>query len=294
MTLSQILRLLFSAAVWGASHVFVRITAPEIGPTLTAFARIFVAALTLSVFLRFRKIQVNLALNLKHFAVIGVLNTALPLFLFAYASMKLPASYLVILNATMPVFNAIFSSVFLADPFTLRKFFGIALGMSGIVLLESYGSIDPAGDGFWLAMVAGLTASACYGGCAVYIKKCVTNTPPLLLTAGSNWIGFLLLAPFSLWSYQHHGDFTWTQHSWQLVLMAIMMLGIFGSGIAFVVYYGLIAEVGAFRSSVTAFMMPVFGIIWGWLFLSERITPGMLGGVAMILIATSLFLKRPR
>jgi drug/metabolite transporter (DMT)-like permease len=292
MSISQIFRLLFIAAIWGGSHVLVRITAPEIGPTLTAFSRILIAAIVLSLFVVMKRLRFDWKNHWFHFVAVGILNTAFPLFLFAYASLVLPASYLVILNATMPVFNAIFSSLFLGDSVTFKKVSGIILGLSGVVLLSEYGSADRAGEGFLVAMIAGLAASASYGACSVYIKKRAYAVTPMALTAGSNWIGFLILLPFAFWSFNYHGAFEWAHYSWHIVLMAITILGVFGSGIAFAIYYGLITEMGAFRSSIVAFLMPVFGLLWGRLFLNEEMTAGMLGGVALILIATSLFLKR--
>jgi drug/metabolite transporter (DMT)-like permease len=294
MTPSQIFRLFFAAAVWGSSHVLVRISAPEIGASLTAFSRILIAAITLSVFIFSTKLSFNLKTQFKDFLVVGILNAAMPLFLFAYASLVLPASYLVILNATMPAFSAIFSSLFLGDSFTTKKVCGIVLGMGGIVLLSQFGTVNQAGEGVAVAMGAGLLASASYGACSVYVKSRNNATSPVVLTAGSNWVGAMILLPFAAWFFGRHGSFEWVHHSFSTVVMALMILGIFGSGIAFVVFYKLIAEVGAFRSSLVSFLSPVFGLFWGWIFLSEVITPGMLLGVAMILAATSLFMKLPK
>jgi drug/metabolite transporter (DMT)-like permease len=292
MTIAQILKLLAAAAIWGASHTLVRITVPEIGPTLTAFLRIFIAALTLGAYLLWLRGRISLKENFKDYLIVGLLNAALPIYLFSFASMRLPASYLVILNATAPISNALFSSLFLRDPFSIRKVAGILLGISGVFLLSHYGSIDARGEGVWLAMAAGLIAAICYSLCAVYIKKFVKGGNPVALTVGSSWVSCALIVPFAAAAFANQ-SFTWQTNSLSQVVGALMILGVMGSGVAFVFYYQLVSEIGAFRTSLVTFLMPVFGLIWGWLLLDEQVTLGMLFGVSVILGATSLFMKAP-
>src|ERR1700751_1313686 len=131
MKISELLWLLLVSAIWGASHTLVRITVPEWGSILTAFLRVAIATLTLLFLITSTHKKLNLRENFKSYLIVGILNASFPIFLFAYAARSLPASYMVILNAMSPVFNAIFSSLFLGDPFSLRKLFGIFLGMSG-------------------------------------------------------------------------------------------------------------------------------------------------------------------
>lgn len=284
MKTSQILWLLFVSAIWGASHTLVRIAVPEWGSALTTFFRISIAAITLTLVLRGMHKSLNFKENIKQFLIVGLLNASFPIFLFAYAARTLPASYLVILNATTPIFNAILSSIFLKDPFTVKKVLGIILGISGIVLLEEKGTIPHLDTATWFAMGCALLASACYGMTAVYLKSSKKKIDPTVLTAVTNVIGAFFLLPFAF-----QGDWHW---SWSAALPAVLVLGVFGSGLAFVMYYRLLNEIGAFQASMTTFIMPVFGLFWGWLFLDERANVPMLIGVGMIISATSLFLKR--
>ena len=284
MKYSQFLWLLLVSAIWGASHTLLRIAVPEWGSALTAFFRMAIAAATLIFLLMGMHKKIKFKENLKSYLIVGFLNASFPIFLFAYAARTLPASYLVILNSMSPIFNAIFSSVFLKDPFTLRKLCGILLGIGGIILLEARGTIAQLDQVGWFAMGCGLMASACYGLAAVYVKASKKKIEPTVMTAGSNVVGMLLLFPLTLQS-----DWHWT---WGNALPAVLMLGILGSGFAFVIYYRLIAEIGAFRASLTTFVMPIFGLFWGWWFLDEKANSFMIIGVAMIIGATSLFMKK--
>ncbi len=284
MKKSQILWLIFVSAIWGASHTLVRIAVAEWGSALTTYFRISIAAITLVLLVKWMKKSLALKENFKDLLIIGFINASFPIFLFAYAARTLPASYLVILNATTPIFNATFSSIFLKDPFTKRKVLGILLGIAGIILLEERGTILHIDLVNSIAMGCALMASACYGIAAVYLKSSPRKIDPTVLTAGSNIVGSFFLLPFAI-----QGDWHW---SWNASLPSIMVLGVFGSGLAFVIYYRLINEIGAFKASLTTFIMPVFGLFWGWLFLNEKANFPMMIGVVMIISATSLFLKR--
>lgn len=286
MKKAQVLWLLVVSAIWGASHSLVRIAVSEWGSSITTFLRIAIAAITLTFILRSIQKQIGFKQNFKEFLIVACLNAAFPIFLFAYAARTLPASYLVILNATTPIWNAIFSSVLLKDPFTVKKLGGIALGIGGIVLLEERGTIPTLDSESWFAMCCALFASACYGLVAVYLKWSPRKIDPTVLTAGSNVVGAFLLLPFAF-----SGDWHWT---WGPALPAITVLGVLGSGFAFVMYYRLLNEIGAFQASMTTFIMPVFGLFWGWLFLDEFANVPMLIGVAMIISATALLLKHPK
>jgi drug/metabolite transporter (DMT)-like permease len=288
MNLSQSLQLIFIAAIWGASHVFVRVIAPAVGPAFTAFARIGIGAITLQVallFMRERFLQKN---YLKHFWVVGLTNYAIPLTLFAYASIRLPATYLVILNATAPIFSAILSSLFLSDPFGWKKIVSLCMGMSGVYLLTEYGSIQTFDFATLAALVFCALAAASYAVCGVYIKKRASHVPSMALTTGSTWAAFLLVSPLELAqsSLPSLSSFTLP------VTLSLFTLGMLGTALAFLILYRLLKTISAFRASLVSFLMPVFGMLWGKLFLSEEITPGMYLGAFLVISSTALFMKR--
>ncbi len=294
MNFSQVVRLIFIAAVWGASHVLVRITVPEIGPTLTAFLRISIAALTLVIFQSLSKIPFKIKENWKFYLMVGVLYTALPLSLFAFASVYLPSAYLVILNATTPIFAAVFSALILKDSFGGRKFMSLVLGLGGVFLLKEFGSLQHFSVDIAWAMGMGLLASASYGLCGVLVKWSGGGGNPTALTTGSNLFAVLLLFPLAIHAYQGLSPPQFIHHSSTAVALALMTLGVFGSAFAFVVFYGLIKEIGPFKASLCTFLMPFFGIIWGLVFLHEPLTLGMVGGALLVVVSTAFNIGAPK
>lgn len=292
MSLSQVFRLVLIAAIWGASHVLVRIAVPEIGPILTAFFRISIAAVTLLSFQTVTKLPLRLKENWKFYFLVGVLYTALPLSLFAFASVLLPSAYLVILNATTPIFAAVFATLILKEEFGWRKIASLSIGMIGVFLLKEFGSIEKVTAEVVIAMAMGLLASASYGLCGVLVKKWGVAGNPTALTTGSNLFAVMLLSPLAVLALTHFTPPTFTHYSFAAVTASILILGMFGSALAFVLFYGLIREIGPFKASLTTFLMPVFGIVWGMIFLNEPLTLGMLAGAALVLVSTSFFIRK--
>ena len=141
-------------------------------------------------------------------------------------------------------------------------------------------------------MGMGLLASASYGLCGVLIKKFGNGGNPTSLTTMSNWIGAILLLPWALYTAPDFHALTFHDHSLFAVVLSVFILGAFGSGIAFVVFYRLIAEIGPFKASLTTFLMPFFGLIWGMLFLRESFSWGMGIGAALVISSTALFMTK--
>jgi len=289
MTLFQSLRLIFIAAIWGASHVLVKIAVPELGPVFTAFVRMLVGASTLTVFQLFKGVPFLLRKNWKIYVMVGLFYVTVPITLFALASVLLPSAYLIILNAMVPLFTAIFSALILFEAFTGRKIVSLILGLVGVALLKEFGVLENTTEAIY-AMAMGLTASASYGLCGVLIKKFGNGGNPTALVTMSNWIGVVLMLPWALYSMPHFSELTFQQHSLGAVLFSVFILGAFGSGFAFVVFYGLLEEIGPFRASLTTFLMPFFGLLWGMIFLSEKFTLGMGVGAALVISSTALFM----
>lgn len=296
MSVSQFLRLLFISAIWGASHVFARVIVPAIGPELSVFARVIVAFITLSLILLkrgelwsslrdFREYR-------KEYLLVGLFNMALPFTLFAFATVSLPAAYLVILNATVPIFSAVLSSLFMKERFDGRRWASIALGIAGVVLLTEYGSIVEITPRVALSLVLGLLASASYGAGTLYIRMRCQHLPPATLVWGSNVAALALLAVFAAYAFLSHGPFEPAGHSWPQVAGAVFMLGAVSSGLAFVLFYRLVSEIGAFNASLSTFVMPMFGLVWGVLLLGETVTWGMIAGAAMVIASAALFVRR--
>ena len=167
MGASDIFRLLLLAAIWGGSFVFLRVVAPAFGPIVTADLRVLIAWGALTIYLRHVDIDVNWRRFWQQYLVIGTFNAALPFFLFAFAALHIPASYSAILNATSPVFGALFAAIWLGEKFTALKSLGFLLGIAGVGLVTGVaprcrGKFKPVGDGRLSA-----------GGSKLWICQCV-------------------------------------------------------------------------------------------------------------------------
>ena len=284
MQLRQIIELLSLAAIWGASFIFMRILAPVLGPILTANLRLLIAAVALLSYFAIVRWDVDWRLYWKEYLIIGAVNSALPFTLFAFAALHIPASYSAILNATAPLFGAIFSVWWLNDTFTLRKGMGLALGAIGVVLISRI-----EGGLTWsvmavLAIIACLIATLCYALASIYIKKFASKVNPTRTAAASQLLAGLLLLPLTPLSLPS-GPITST------IIFNLLGLALLCSAVAYVLYYRLLAQVGPSKALTVTFLIPVFGMLWSKLFLDEAITFTMLLACLLIISGTWLVVR---
>ncbi len=282
------------AAIWGASHVWVRLSAPVFGAGPVAWARLAIGSGVMLLWVRFfghsRRSSLPLRTRLVHWGVVGALNGALPFLLFAHASLYLPASYLSILNSLTPAFSALFSWLILSEPLSFRAGFGLLTGFLGVGLIEEFGPVRFDDSRVRVALMEGVGAALCYGLVGNYIKKRVPPTDPRILVAGSFGTAAILMLPV-LATGTAPDPSVWSSDAGRVALLSVILLGVLSSSLAFVMYYGLLARVGPFRSSLVTQMIPVFGVLWGALWLEERITGVMLLGAGMVLFSTVMILR---
>lgn len=284
MQLRQIIELLSLAAIWGASFIFMRILAPVLGPIVTANLRLLIAAAALLGYFAIVRWDVDWRLYWKEYLIIGAVNSALPFTLFAFAALHTPASYSAILNATAPLFGAIFSVWWLNDTFTLRKSMGLALGAIGVVLISRI-----EGGPVWsltavAAIIACLMATVCYALASIYVKKFASQANPTRIAAASQLLAGLLLLPLTPLALPS-GPITST------IVFSILGLALLCSAVAYVLYYRLIAQVGPSKALTVTFLIPAFGMLWSKLFLDEAITFTMLGACLLIVAGTWLVVR---
>ena len=277
-------RLLALAVIWSGSFVFVRVLAPVLGPVWVATSRVLVAGVALTVAFALLRRHLDVRRHWRAYLFVGLLNSALPFLLFAFAALTLPSSYLVILNSALPLFGAIASALWLAEPLDAAKVAGLCAGGAGVLLVSRAGPIvpDPA---VALAVAASLGAVLCYALAGVWIKRRGRGLPPIAMAGWSQLLGGLALLPIALAS-PVHGAITTT------IVVNVLLLALLGSAIAYVLYFRLIADVGPTRAMTVTFLMPAFGMLWGWLFLDETITVPMLAGAALIVSGTAAVVRR--
>lgn len=280
MDVASILRLVALAAIWGGSFLFMRIGAPVFGPGLLIELRVGLAAVFLWLVCCFLGRQTRLRQQWRHFLIIGLLNSALPFMLFAYAAQTLSASLLAILNSSAPIYGAIIAAIWLRQPLGLSAALGLALGVLGVATLVA-GTPMVDGDGWWRAIAAGLVAPFCYGLASVYTKQSSTAIDPTDNAHGSMWAAAILVLPFALLQPIRQ---TPTPFDW----MAVSALAIVCTGAAYLIFFRLIEDVGPMRALSVTFLIPVFGVLWGALFLGETVGWSKLFGGALVLCGTAL------
>lgn len=267
------------SALWGASFMLIRIASPVLGPNVLAALRIGLATLTLAVLMRAMRHRWPTA-HWRELALLGVLSVAAPFLLFAWAALKLPAGYSALLNTTAVMFGIVSAAWMKEDTLTLRKLMGCIFGFAGVALIVGLGPVDPSPQVI-LAALACTLGSACYGIATPLMKRALTRMQPLEIAAGIHALAFLMLLPGAAWSWPQ-ANFT------PGALAAVALMGVVTSGLAYWLHIRIMVHVSPVAAMSPIFMIPVFGVTWGHLFLGEELGAGIWAGGALVLIASAL------
>lgn len=272
------------AAIWGSSFLFMRLGAQEFGALPTAGVRVAIASLFLLPLLLWRGLGPQLVQHWKKIFVIGLLNSGIPFACYAFALLSINSGLSAILNATSPLFGALIAWVWLKDrPHGLR-IAGLVIGFGGVALLAwDKASFKPDASGLttgW-AVLACLLACLCYGISASYTKRYLSGLPSLVTATGSQLGATLGLALPTLWLWPQRmpGTTAW---------LALLAVGILCTGVAYILYFRLIESMGPARSMTVTFVVPVFAMIYGALFLDEAVSAWMVFCCAIIVSGTAL------
>ncbi|WP_166839401.1 DMT family transporter [Rheinheimera pleomorphica] len=280
MSAGSIVRLLSLAAIWGASFLFMRLGVPELGPAWLMFGRVFTAALFLALAALAFKRQLPLRQYAGHFMLLSFFNTALPFLLFAYAAQTLTASLLAVLNATAPLWGALIGWVFFRQPMSGKLALGLLLGVSGVAILVGFDAM--LADSAALVAIAAAAAAACCYGIATWYTRLAKPVPAFINAHGSMWAASLWLMPL-LWIIPLPVSAPSTAS-----LLAVLTLGIICTGVAYLLYFRLVQDLGATPTLTVTFLIPVFGVLWGHLFLQETVGWHTLFGAAIVIAGTML------
>ena len=268
------------AALWGASFLFMRMGAAEFGPVALAAVRVIGAALCLLPLLHWRGQIGVLRAHWRPIFVVGILNSALPFLCYSYAALSITAGLSSIFNAATPLFGAVIAWLWLRDRLTPSRILGLAIGFAGVLWLAwDKASFKPGGSGW--AVVACLSATLLYGVSASYTKKRLAGVAPLAVATGSQLSAALVLAlPAVVW----WPSTTPSSAAW----FTAALLAVLCTAVAYVLYFRLIAHIGPANAIAVTFLIPVFAVLWGWLFLAEGLTLAMVFGCVAILLGTAL------
>jgi len=274
-------RLVLLAAIWGASFLFNRITAPVLGPVLTAELRTLIAGVALAAYFAFTGYDIEWRRWWRHYLVVGIFSSALPFLLWAYAALSVTAGVLSVLNATSPMWGALCGALLLRERMSTRRVVGLAIGIAGVALVTS-----PA-EGTMLhypAVAAALTAAFSYGLIATYIRRWASNVPSRGMAAGSQFAAGILLIPLIPLAPP-------TVVPAPLIVASVLALGLVCGAVAYLLYFRLIADIGATGALTVTYLIPLFGVLWGALFLGEALTLTMLAGGVLVIAGTVLVLR---
>ncbi|HKF98315.1 MAG TPA: DMT family transporter [Steroidobacteraceae bacterium] len=275
------LELTLLGAIWGASFMFMRVAAADFGPFPLVEMRLAFGALVLTPFLWRARAQFSGMLYLR-IAGIAMMNATVPLTLFAWAAERAPAGIGAISNGMTVMFTALVAFVFFGERIGARRLMGLIIGFVGVTILASG---KTAGVSVAPAALAGTAASLCYGIGINLVRRYLTPYPPAAVAAAALTSGALLIAPLALWNWPHH---PLPPVSW----VSALLLGVLCTGFAFVLYYRLVARIGAARTSTVTYLIPLFGVIWAWLLLGEGVTLSMVLAGALILAGVGLSQRR--
>jgi drug/metabolite transporter (DMT)-like permease len=271
-------QLLVLSAVWGASFLMIRVAGHAFPPAWVGLLRCFFGASLLGVVLLLGKQKLPPRRLIFWLVLVALTNNALPFFLFAWGERIVPSSTAAVINATTPIWTLLLSLAVTRGRASSNTMLGVLLGFSGVALVVNFRpSADGAGHGapMWTGVVAIAMAAFGYAVATVMAKTKLKGLDPLGLATTQLSLAGLLLAPVALLG-EHPGHVPVT--SW----LAIMVLGFAGSGLAYLLYYNLLAHVSATQVTAVTYLLPLWGMFWGSV-AHEPITPLACAGVAVVI-----------
>lgn len=272
------------AALWGASFLFMRVSAGEFGPVALAAVRCGVAAALLIALLAARGELAPLRRHWRRVGAVGITNSALPFVCFGVAALAIEAGLAAIFNAATPLWTAFIAVIWWRERLVGTRWLGLAIGFGGVVWLAwDRAGIKPGEHGVSpaVAIAACLAATMLYGFSANFAKRRLAEVPALAMAAGSQLAAALALAgpAIAMRPAQNPGATAW---------MAAIALAVLCTAVAYILYFRLIGHAGATNASAVTFLVPAFAVGWGWMFLGEILTPGVIAACAVILVGTAL------
>lgn len=289
MRIQDFAELLFLGAIWGASFMLMKWAAPEIGIFALVEIRVVGATLLLLPLVYIKGQQQELYQNWQAMLVVGLLNTAIPFCLFNYSLLHIEAGLAAILNGTAPMFGMLVAYLYLKETIGWWGLVGVLLGFAGVVLI-SYEQSTHANTSV-VPVMAILLATLCYGIAASYLKQELSHVRSFAIAGGSQFFAALVLLPLALMNLPEATPSIGAMSS-------ALVLAFVCTGLAYVLYFDLIAKIGASRALMVGYLVPLFGVLWGYIILNESLSSKELVGGALVLIgvmlATNIFARFSR
>jgi drug/metabolite transporter (DMT)-like permease len=265
------------SAIWGSSFLFIKVGVEELEPAVVVCGRLLVGALVLLLVALARGGLSGLRAMLVPIAVLGALNNALPYWLLSFAETRIDSGLAAVIQAAAPIFTVLLA--IRIDPsqrVTGLRLAGVGLGFVGVALLVG---LQEGGE--LLGAVAVVGTALCYAVSVLYAGRAIRSFSPLDVSIGQLSVGALLTLPAALVQWP-------AETPSAKVVGAVLVLGVLGTGVAYLLYFALIVRAGASRAILVTYLVPAFALVYGWLILGEAVTPSALAGLALILGGTAL------
>ena len=269
--------LLALAAIWGASFLFIKLGVEEVEPAVVVLGRLVVGVLVLLPIVVARGAMPDVRAMWVPFLVLGTLNNAVPYWLLAFAETRIDSGLAAVIQAAAPILTVVLATRI--DPSqSVRglRLVGVALGFLGVALLVG---VQEGGE--LVGALAVLGTATCYAVSVLYAGRAVRSFAPLEVTIGQLCVGSLLAAPLALSQLPSEAPPA-------KAIAAIVALGALGTGLAYLLYFTLIARAGASRAILVTYLVPAFALVYGTLILDEPVTATAVAGLVMILGGTAL------
>ena len=269
--------LTFLGALWGSAFMFIKVATPEFGPVALVNTRLVIASIIfLPILLRNKYIHL-LRPIWKQVLVLAIMNNAIPFTLFSYASFGADSNILAILNATTAFNTMMIAYIWIGENVTIKQLFGLIIGFIGVFIL-----VNPQNSSTTLiSSLSALLAAFFYSFSTVYIQKNSVSANKMVLIGWSIIFSAAIMLPATIFYLPD------VMPSAAAISSAIW-LGAISTGLGFIGYVRLIDKIGAVKTSTVAYFLPVFGIIWGAIFLDEVITSTIVIGCFIVLIGIYL------
>jgi drug/metabolite transporter (DMT)-like permease len=269
--------LLVLSAIWGSSFLFIKLGVDDLEPAVVVFGRLVVGVLVLLPVLALRGGMTDVRGMLVAFVVLGALNNAVPYWLLSFAETRIDSGLAAVIQAAAPILTVLLAMRI--DPSQRVRgwrLVGIGVGFLGVALLVG---VQEGGE--LVGALAVIGTATCYAVSVLYAGRAVRSFRPLDVSIGQLAVGALLAAPVALAQLPSEAPPA-------KALAAIVALGALGTGLAYLLYFALIAGAGASRAILVTYLVPAFALVYGAVFLDEAVTASALAGLTLILAGTAL------
>ncbi|MDX6513155.1 MAG: hypothetical protein QOE36_2659 [Gaiellaceae bacterium] len=282
MSRRHLTMLLVLAAIWGSSFMFIKIGVRNgFAPSTLVFLRMLLGALTLLpivlVAVGAQEAVRQLRTAWLPLVIIGAANSAVPIWALSWAEKRIDSGLAAVLQASAPLFTALLAFGFShADRVRGARLAGLVVGFGGVALLVG---VQPSGD--LLACVAVVFTALCYAGSALYAARGLPTLSPLVTSLGALTAATVLLAPAGIAQAPSSSP---PLKAWG----SILVLGVAGTGVAYILYYALLAGAGASTSILVTYLVPAIALGYGVVLLGEPLTATSVAGLALVLLGVAL------